>query len=181
MAMSWLHGGKNGVSAKDRLTDAFDGSDCSSYDIQRKSAQSVKFDKESTADARSLESLEVKTEADSRPDDLNENGHLLDGKDDLNNESLSEILGGIEVKLDPELGALLGDDAEVAAINLGWNTDKIEEHYTEGRGIEVDESQSYSELMSGVKPEEKLEVPLHLALDGVSCQVVCSDKVANIV
>ena len=44
----------------------------------------------------------------------------MDGKDDLNNESLSEILGGIEVKLDPELGALLGDDAEVAALNLGW-------------------------------------------------------------
>lgn len=55
----------------------------------------------------------MKQEPDRRPADLNENGHLLDGKDELNNETLSEISGGIEVKLDPELGALAGDDWDI--------------------------------------------------------------------
>ena len=33
--------------------------------------------------------------------------------------------------------------------------------------------------MSGVKAEEKLEVPMHLVLDGVSCQLIASEKVAE--
>ena len=39
----------------EELTDAFDGSDCSSYDIQRKSARVVDFDR-SADNAKSLES-----------------------------------------------------------------------------------------------------------------------------
>ena len=61
----------------------------------------VSFDR-SAADAKSLESLEVKREPDVRPADLSTNGHLLDGRDEMDNESLSKILGGIEVNMDTE-------------------------------------------------------------------------------
>lgn len=75
--------------------------------------------------------MQSNQEPDSRPADLNENGHLLDGKDELNNEALSEILGGIEVQLDLGLGALCGDDSEIAALNIGWDIGRLDDNHVE--------------------------------------------------
>ena len=83
---------------KRRFVDAFDGSDLSSYDSQRKSFRKVHFS--DNVKYKSLKAVEVKPEPDRKPDDSNANQRLVDAADPANEEEILKALGAMEVKDD---------------------------------------------------------------------------------